>query len=183
LSAYWRGFLLASKIAPCFIGEEGGAIQVPQEVSFACPYRVFEGLQRDAVDQVLQAVKFTEKNASGLCLALDKEFQAANCFTELIRGYTMGAVEPYMMDLHLRERADFLLLPLFRFVCLCFFALSLGATSHFAPTGCGSVGALLPRWGSISRGLLICMPAFLVRLCVKNVNPSTPLVYPNQRFR
>ena len=93
----WFPASWASKIAPCFIGEEGGAIQVPQEVSFACPHRVFEGLQRDAVDQVLQAVKFTDKNAPGLSLALDEEFQAANCFTELIRGYTMGAVEPYIM--------------------------------------------------------------------------------------
>ena len=86
----WFPASWASKIAPCFIGEEGGAIQAPQEVSFACPHRVFEGLQRDAVDQVLQAVKFTDKNAPGLSLALDEEFQAANCFAELIRGYTMG---------------------------------------------------------------------------------------------
>ena len=68
-----------------------------QEVSIVCPHREFEGLQRDAVDQVLQAVKFTNKNASGLSLALDEGFQAANCFTELIRGYTIGAVEPYIM--------------------------------------------------------------------------------------
>ena len=86
----WFPASWASKIAPCFIGEEGGAIQAPQEVSFACPHRVFEGLQRDAVDQELQAVKFTDKNAPGLSLALDEEFQAANCFAELIRGYTMG---------------------------------------------------------------------------------------------
>ena len=82
----WFPASWASKIAPCFIGEEGGSIQVPQEVSFACPHRVFEGLQRDAVDQVLQAVKFTDKNAPGLSLALHEEFQAANCFTELIAG-------------------------------------------------------------------------------------------------
>ena len=54
-----------------------------------------EGLQREAVDQVLQAVKFTDKNAPGLSLALDD--QAADCFSELIRGYTMGVVEPYIM--------------------------------------------------------------------------------------
>ena len=78
--------------------EEDGSIQLPQEVPIVCPHRGFEGLQRDAVDQVLQAVKFTDKNAPGLSLALDEEFQAANCFTELIRGYTMGgAVEPYTM--------------------------------------------------------------------------------------
>ena len=93
----WFPASWASKIAPCFIGEEGGSIQLPQEVAIVCPHREFEGLQRDAVDQVLQAVKFTDKNAPGLSLALDEEFQAANCFTELIRGYTMGAVEPYTM--------------------------------------------------------------------------------------
>ena len=74
-----------------------GKKQLPQEVAIVCPHREFEGLQKDAVDQVLQAVKFTDKNAPGLNLALDEEFQAANCFTELIRGYTMGAVEPYTM--------------------------------------------------------------------------------------
>ena len=93
----WFPASWASKIAPCFIGEEGGSIQLPQEVAIVCPHREFEGLQRNAVDQVLQAVKFTDKNAPGLSLALDEEFQAGNCFTELIRGYTMGAVEPYTM--------------------------------------------------------------------------------------
>ena len=93
----WFPASWASKIAPCFIGEEGGSIQLPQEVAIVCPHREFEGLQRDTVDQVLQAVKFTDKNAPGLNLALDEEFQTPNCFTELIRGYTMGAVEPYTM--------------------------------------------------------------------------------------
>ena len=37
---------LAGKIAPCFIGEEGGSIQLPQEVAIVCPHREFEGLQR-----------------------------------------------------------------------------------------------------------------------------------------
>ena len=48
-------------------------------------------------DQVLQAVKFTDKNAPGLSLALDEEFQAADCFSELARGYTQGVVDPYIM--------------------------------------------------------------------------------------
>ena len=93
----WFPASWASKIAPCFLSEEGGVIQALQEVSFSCPHRVFEGLQREAVDQVLQAVKFTDKNAPGLNLALDEEFQAADCFAELIRGYAMGVVEPYIM--------------------------------------------------------------------------------------
>ena len=49
----WFPASWASKIAPCFIGEEGGSIQLPQEVAIVCPHREFEGLQRDAVDQVL----------------------------------------------------------------------------------------------------------------------------------
>ena len=70
----WFPASWASKIAPCFIGEEGGSIQLPQEVAIVCSHREFEGLQRDAVDQVLQAVKFADKNAPGLNLALDEEF-------------------------------------------------------------------------------------------------------------
>ena len=46
----------------------------------------------DDGDQVLQAVKFTDKKVPGLCLDLDEE--AAGCFTESIRGYQMGVVEP-----------------------------------------------------------------------------------------
>ena len=68
-----------------------------QEVSFSCPHRAFEGLQRDVAEQVLQAVKFTDKNAPGLSLALDEEFQAADCFSELARGYAQGVVDPYTM--------------------------------------------------------------------------------------
>ena len=41
--------------------------------------------------------KFTDKNAPGLSLTLDKEFQAADCFSELARGYTQGVVDPYKM--------------------------------------------------------------------------------------
>ena len=70
---------------------------MPQEVAIVCPHREVEGMQGDAGDQVLQAVKFTDKNAPGLNLELDEEFQASNCFTELIRGDTMGVVEPYTM--------------------------------------------------------------------------------------
>ena len=47
----------------------------------------------------VQAVKFTDKNAPGLSLALDEEFQAANYFTEL----TMGVVEPYNHFFHLQK--------------------------------------------------------------------------------
>ena len=53
-------------------------------------------------------------------------------------------------------------LPLF----LC--PLPLGAPAYFAPTGCGSVGALLLRWGSTSRGppylqvLFLCGPTWVM---------------------
>ena len=38
--------------------------------------------QRDEGDQVLQAVKFTDKKVNGLHLNLDEDLQAAGCFTE-----------------------------------------------------------------------------------------------------
>ena len=50
------------------------------------------GTQRDDGDQVLQAVKFTDKKVPGLHLDLDEDFQAAGCFREVIRGYKMGVV-------------------------------------------------------------------------------------------
>ena len=93
----WFPASWASKIAPCFLEEAGGNTQAPQEVSFSCPHRAVEGLQRDVADQVLQAIKFTDKNAPGLSLALDEEFQAADCFSELARGYAQGVVDPYTM--------------------------------------------------------------------------------------
>ena len=77
--------------------EEGGSTQMPQEVAIVCPHREFEDCKGMLLIKVLQVVKFTDKNAPGLNLELDEDFQASNCFTELIRGYTMGAVEPYTM--------------------------------------------------------------------------------------
>jgi len=37
----WFPASWASKIAPCFIGEEGGSIQLPQEVAIVCPFERF----------------------------------------------------------------------------------------------------------------------------------------------
>ena len=68
------------------MGDAGGNIQRPQEVSILCPKRDNERLQTDDGDQVLQAVKFTDKSVLDLHLKLDEDFQAAGCFTELIRG-------------------------------------------------------------------------------------------------
>ena len=68
----------------------GGATQPPQEVTIQCPTRDSANAQRDEGDQVLQAVKFTDKKVNGLHLNLDEDLQAAGCFTEAIRGYQMG---------------------------------------------------------------------------------------------
>ena len=93
----WFPASWASKIAPCFLGDTGSSAQKPQEVNIACPNREYDGRHRDAGDQVLQAVKFTDKNVPGLNLELDEDFQASGCFAELIRGYQMSVVEPYIM--------------------------------------------------------------------------------------
>ena len=69
-------------------------MQLPQEVTIQCPNRKAAGTQRDDGDQVLQAIKFTDKKVPGLHLDLDEDFQTAVCFTEIIRGYKMGVVEP-----------------------------------------------------------------------------------------
>ena len=59
-------------MAQCFIGEAGGSTQWPQEVTIQCPNRDAAGTQRDDGDQVLQAVKFTDKKVPGLHLDLMK---------------------------------------------------------------------------------------------------------------
>jgi len=93
----WFPASWASKIAPCFIGEAGGAAQLPQEVTIQCSTLEAANTQRDGGDQVLQAVKFTDKKVPDLHLDLDEDLQAAGCFTEAIRGYQMGVVEPDVM--------------------------------------------------------------------------------------
>ena len=93
----WFPASWACKVAPCFIGDAGGATQPPQEVTIQCPTRESANAQRDEGDQVLQAVKFTDKKVNGLHLDLDEDLQAAGCFTEAIRGYQMGVVEPDVM--------------------------------------------------------------------------------------
>ena len=66
-------------------------------MTIQCPTREAASTQRDDSDQVLQAVKFTDKKVPGLHLDLDEEFQAAGSFTKVIRGYQMGVVEPDVM--------------------------------------------------------------------------------------
>ena len=88
----WFPASWASKVAPCFIGDAGGATQLPQEVTIQCPTWEAANTQRDDGDQVFQAVKFTDKKVPGPHLDLDEDLQAAGCFTEAIRGYQMGVV-------------------------------------------------------------------------------------------
>ena len=56
-----------------------------EEVTIQCPTREAANTQRDDGDQVLQAVKFTDKKVPGLHLDLDEDLQAAGCFTEAIQ--------------------------------------------------------------------------------------------------
>ena len=51
----------------------------------------------DGEKQTLQAVRFAAKSMPFLDLAIDKDLRKANCFAELIHGYTEGLVEPNMM--------------------------------------------------------------------------------------
>ena len=60
----WFPASWASRIAPAFLGDEGSKL-LPQEVNIPCPNRDWEGIQQAAEDQVLQAVRFTDKNVSG----------------------------------------------------------------------------------------------------------------------
>ena len=46
---------------------------------------------------MLQAVRFADKKVAGLNLGIDEDFQAAQCFTEIIRGYNKGVVQPCVM--------------------------------------------------------------------------------------
>ena len=68
----WFPVTWASKVAQCFIDDAGGATQLPQEVTIQCPNREAAGTQRDDGDQVLQAVKFTDKKVLGSTLTLLK---------------------------------------------------------------------------------------------------------------
>ena len=93
----WFPASWASKVAPCFLSPVAGSAQLPQEVEIPCPNREHTGPQRDAGDQMLQAVRFADKKVAGLNLGIDEDFQAAQCFTEIIRRYNKGVVQPCVM--------------------------------------------------------------------------------------
>ena len=46
---------------------------------------------------MLQAVRFAGKKVAGLSLDIDDDFHAAQCFAEVIRGYSRGVVQPCVM--------------------------------------------------------------------------------------
>ena len=71
------------------------AVQYPQEVVIPCPTRERSGLQRDLQDAPGSPV--FDKKVPGLSLDIDEDFQASQCFTEVIRGYRLGVVEPAIM--------------------------------------------------------------------------------------
>jgi hypothetical protein len=93
----WFPASWASKIAPCFLAPQAGAPQQPQEAAIPCPTREGSGLQRDPRTRTLQAVRFADKKVPGLNLDIDEDFQASQCFTEVIRRYSLGVVEPSIM--------------------------------------------------------------------------------------
>ena len=92
----WFPASWASKIAPCFLSQ-GGAPQDPQEATIPCPTREAPGMQRAQRDRVLQAVRFVDKKAPGIDLGIDEDYKASGCFSEVIRGYQMGVIEPTTM--------------------------------------------------------------------------------------
>ena len=92
----WFPASWASKIAPCFLAQ-GGAPQPLQEVAIPCPTREAPGLPRDQRARTLQAVRFVDKRAPGINLGIDEDYQASQCFTEVIRGYRIGVIEPATM--------------------------------------------------------------------------------------
>ena len=60
----WFPAIWASKVAPCVIGDAGGASQLPQEVTIQCANGEAANAQWDDGDQVLQAVKFTDQEST-----------------------------------------------------------------------------------------------------------------------
>lgn len=90
----WFPASWASKIAPYFLDPHAGAAQHPQEVSLPCPTRDGSGPQRDP----LMTTRFVDKKAPVPSPALEEDFQAAQSFSEVTRGYGIGLVEPSVMQ-------------------------------------------------------------------------------------
>ena len=91
----WFPASWASKIAPVFIGSDGGKNPpATKQYTVSKP-----GMGRHSIAEALtlQAVRFLDKNVDGLALGVEKELLDANSFAEEVRGYTSGIVTPYMM--------------------------------------------------------------------------------------
>ena len=93
----WFPASWASKIALRFLANATENAQKLQEINITCPKRSPDEIPMEGEKQTLQAVKFAAKNMPGLHLALEEDFESAGCFEELMHGYAMGLVEPYMM--------------------------------------------------------------------------------------
>ena len=84
---------LDCKIALVFVGSKVSKIP-PQVINIACPNRDWEGAQHTAKAHALQAVGFVDKNVARITLGIEDELLDANCFSELLRGYTGGFIFP-----------------------------------------------------------------------------------------
>ena len=93
----WFPASWASKIAPHFLANPTENGQRPQIINIACPKRAGSDAPMDGEKQTLQAIRFAAKNMPFLDLAIDEDLRDANCFAELMHGYTEGLVEPNMM--------------------------------------------------------------------------------------
>ena len=93
----WFPASWASKIASHFLANPTENGQKPQIFNIACPKRVGSDAPMDGEKQTLQAIRFAAKNLPFFDLAIDEDLRNANCFAELIHGYTEGLVESNMM--------------------------------------------------------------------------------------
>ena len=89
----------ASKIA-CFLGEPGG--NPGPTGGFSCPIEYLRGCREKRLIKSCRRSNLLTRTP-GLSLALDEEFQAADCFSELARGYTQGVFFPPVWPIRTRH--------------------------------------------------------------------------------
>ena len=63
----------------------------------ACPNRESPGLHRDPHTRTLQAVRFADNKVPELNVGIGEELQASNSLATVVRGYSLGVVEPTIM--------------------------------------------------------------------------------------
>ena len=78
----------------------GGSLSMDQDrsaiISSTQPQRRAIAIRSIAIENSL-SMEHGKKSLAAICLGLDEEFQTANCFSELLHGYTIGVVAPYVM--------------------------------------------------------------------------------------